>query len=90
MAAVRPPHELLQSDKPWNWWEHDGDFITCKQWLLGGTALVPPDTQNSLGPASDKLPCGVRIVILHVMEDGKERVAVFISMFLISREETYA
>ena len=90
-TTFAPLYDLLEKDKPWKWTRECEDAVDkVKAHLSSEQVLVHYDTTKPLVLATDALPYGVRAVISHRMENGKERPIAYASRSLTLAERNYA
>ena len=89
-TVLHPLHELLGSNKKWQWTaECDKAFAKAKSLLMTAPVLVHYDPSQPLYLAVDASPYGLGAAIMHDI-DGVRRPIAYASQTLNSHEKNYA
>lgn len=81
---------LLKKGEQWMWIDEcESSFEVSKQMIIKGKLLVFYDMKKFLCLVCDLLVYGVGVVVLYLMEDGLERLIVFVFCILSFSERNY-
>ena len=88
-SKLAPLYKLLQKDAKWTWGRKQNKaFKAAKSALQDDSLLVHYDESKPLVLACDASQYGLRAVLSHVMEDGKERPVAYTSRTLTLLRKT--
>ena len=90
-STLAPLYALLQKNQKWKWDQEQKDaFAKVTQELVSFKLLIHYEPQRKLPLSYDASPYGIGAVILHVMDDGSEKLIAYTSRSLSAAQLNYA